>query len=116
MIEYKVYEEFGSGSFEQTTYREYNLTKCVVETNTEGYDEEDENIEVVSEKDFEENITTVKYLVGERIEKLNGKIKNNKVVISLSDDNQRELEKAKKHLDKNNKELRFMKKWQKNNK
>jgi len=109
MVEVKLYVCHNIGSFDRNEETEYNLSNKTAKVFISGGNEEDE--EYKSTDKFKEDNKIILQLSKKEIPILENKILNNKTVIALSDNNEIELKKAKKHLSNNQYRLKIVKKY-----
>ncbi len=109
MIEVKLSVWYNIGSFDRNEEIDYNLSTKTAEVFIYGGDGEDE--EYKSTDKFKEDNKIILKLSKKEIPILENKILNNKTVIALSDNNEIELKKAKKHLSNNQYRLKIVKKY-----
>ena len=96
-------------SFDRSEEIDYNLSTKTAEVSIYGGNGEDE--EYKSTDKFKEDNKIILQLAKKEIPILEKKILNNKTVIALSDNNEIELKKAKKHLSNNQYRLKIVKKY-----
>ena len=99
------------GDFDKEEFITYNLTKKIAEIIIGDGDEE---LYLESEERFNKDIKNIRKIANREILKLNKKIKNNRIVIEYSENNEIELNKAQKHLEYNEYRLTFITEWLEN--
>jgi hypothetical protein len=100
----KIYKKINKSGFKtKIEHIYYNLDQQVVEITI--CEERKEDVFIVDEERFIKENRLIKNLAKKELTKLEKKIKNNRMVIAISEGNLQETEKANKHLNKNKKRL-----------
>jgi len=104
----KIYKKINKSGFKtKIEHIYYNLDQKVVEITI--CEERKEDVFIVDEERFIKENRVIKNLAKKELTKLEGKIKNNRMVIAISEGNPQEIEKANKHLKRNKKRLEKLK-------
>ena len=104
----KIYKKVNKSGFKtKIEHIYYNLDKQVVEITI--CEERKEDVFIIDEERFIKENRVIKNLAKKELTKLEEKIKNNRMVIAISEDNPQEIEKANKQLNKNKKRLEKIK-------
>jgi len=104
----KIYKKINKSGFKtKIEHIYYNLDQKVVEITI--CEERKEDVFIVDEERFIKENRVIKNLAKKELTKLEGKIKNNRMVIAISEGNPQEIEKANKHLNRNKKRLEKLK-------
>lgn len=105
MIDVKLTTVTKTGDFDKEELVTYNVTKRIAEIIVSDGDDE---LYLESEERFTNNIKEVRKIANREIIKLKKKIRNNRIVIEYSENDDNELKKAQKHLEHNEYRLQFI--------
>ena len=106
----KVYKKIDKSGFKtKIEHIYYNLDKKVAEITI--CEEREEDVSMMDEERFINDKTIIRNLVRKENKNLEKRIKNNNLVIALSNDNPQEVEKATNHLNKNKNRLQRIKSY-----
>ena len=106
----KVYKKNDKSGFKtKIEHIYYNLDKKVAEITI--CEEREDDVYILDEERFINDKTIIRNLVRKENKNLEKRIKNNNLVIALSNDNPQEVEKATNHLNKNKNRLQRIKSY-----
>mgnify|MGYP003655435510 FL=1 len=106
----KLYKKIDKSGFKtKVEHIYYNLDQKVAEITI--CEERKEDTFLLDEERFITDKTIIRNLVKKENNNLENRIKNNKVVIAMSDNNPQEVEKATNHLNKNKNRLQRIKSY-----
>lgn len=105
MIDVKLTPVSKIGDFDKEEQVTYNLTKKIAEIIVSNGDDE---LYLESEERYQSNIKEVRKIANRDVIKLKKKIKNNRIVIEYSENDDSELKKAQKHLEHNEYRLQYI--------
>jgi hypothetical protein len=106
----KVYKKINKSGFKtKIEHIYYNLDKKVAEITI--CEEREDDVSILDEERFINDKTIIRNLVRKENKNLEKRIKNNNLVIALSNDNPQEVEKATNHLNKNKNRLQRIKSY-----
>ena len=106
----KVYKKINKSGFKtKIEHIYYNLDKKVAEITI--CEEREDDVSILDEERFINDKTIIRNLVRKENKNLEKRIKNNNLVIALSNDNPQEVEKATNNLNKNKNRLQRIKSY-----
>lgn len=105
MIEVKLTTVSKIGDLDKEELITYNVSKKIAEIIVSDGDDE---LYLESEERFSKNIKEVRKIANRDVIKLKKKIRNNRIVIEYSENDESELKKAQKHLEHNEYRLQYI--------
>jgi hypothetical protein len=105
VIEVKLTTVSKIGDLDKEELITYNVSKKIAEIIVSDGDDE---LYLESEERFSKNIKEVRKIANRDVIKLKKKIRNNRIVIEYSENDESELKKAQKHLEHNEYRLQYI--------